>query len=155
MEKVATPHASTLEELTNFLKIPASRTAKALFMMASVSENDVDVSKFVIAIVRGDTDLNETKLANAIKAKNLVPALEDEKKQVLVDFNRMETGYPKDKVLHQLFGEQAAQTPDQIALIGAHESRFEGTRGLAPLSEPVSITYKELNKKSNQLAAVL
>ncbi len=80
---------------------------------------------------------------------------EDEKKQVLVDFNRMEAGYPKDKVLHQLFEEQAAQTPDQIALIGAHESRFEGTRGLAPLSEPVSITYKELNKKSNQLAAVL
>jgi len=85
MEKVATPHASTIEELTNFLKIPAARTAKALFMMASVSENDVDVNKFVLAIVRGDMDLNETKLANAIKAKNLVPALPDEIRAVGIE----------------------------------------------------------------------
>lgn len=77
-EKVATPNASTIEELGNFLKIPASKTAKALFMMATVNENDVDVNKFVLAIVRGDMDLNETKLANAIKAKNLVPALDEE-----------------------------------------------------------------------------
>lgn len=77
-EKVATPDASTIEELSNFLKIPASKTAKALFMMATVNENDVDVNKFILAIVRGDMDLNETKLANAIKAKNLVPALDEE-----------------------------------------------------------------------------
>jgi prolyl-tRNA synthetase len=77
-EKVATPNASTIEELGNFLKIPASKTAKALFMMATVNENDVDVNKFVLAIVRGDMDLNETKLANAIRAKNLVPALDEE-----------------------------------------------------------------------------
>lgn len=77
-EKVATPDASTIEELSNFLKIPASKTAKALFMMATVNENDVDVNKFVLAIVRGDMDLNETKLANAIKAKNLVPAVDEE-----------------------------------------------------------------------------
>ncbi|UCH98711.1 MAG: proline--tRNA ligase [Candidatus Aminicenantes bacterium] len=78
IEKVATPNASTIEELSNFLKIPASKTAKALFMMATVSENDVDVEKFVLAIVRGDMDLNETKLANALKAKNLVPAVDEE-----------------------------------------------------------------------------
>jgi len=78
MEKVATPGASTIEELSRFLKIPASKTAKALFMMATVNEDDKDVEKFVLAIVRGDMDLNETKLANALKAKNLVPAAEEE-----------------------------------------------------------------------------
>lgn len=76
MEKVATPGASTIDDLAAFLKIPASRTAKALFMSATVSEDDIDVEKFVLAIVRGDMELNETKLANAVKAKNLVPATE-------------------------------------------------------------------------------
>lgn len=78
MEKVATPGASTIEDLCQFLNIPAEKTAKALFMMATVSEDDEDVNKFVLAIVRGDMDLNETKLGNAVKAKNLVPATEDQ-----------------------------------------------------------------------------
>jgi prolyl-tRNA synthetase len=77
-EKVATPGASTIDDLSRFLNIPPSKTAKALFMMATVSENDEDRQKFVLAIVRGDMELNETKLANALKAKNLVPATEDE-----------------------------------------------------------------------------
>jgi prolyl-tRNA synthetase len=78
MEKVATPDASTIDELCQFLNIGPEKTAKALFMMATVSENDQDVEKFVLAIVRGDMDLNETKLTNAVKAKNLVPALDEE-----------------------------------------------------------------------------
>jgi prolyl-tRNA editing enzyme YbaK/EbsC (Cys-tRNA(Pro) deacylase) len=43
-------------------------------MMVIVDENDVDVNKFVLAIVRIDMDLNETQLANTIRAKSLVPA---------------------------------------------------------------------------------
>ena len=78
MEKVATPGASTIEDLSRFLNIPAAKTAKALFMMATVNEDDNDVEKFVLAIVRGDMDLNETKLANALNAKNLVPATEEQ-----------------------------------------------------------------------------
>jgi len=78
MEKVATPGAATIDDLCEFLKIPAEKTAKALFMMATVSEDDVDVNKFVLAIVRGDMELNETKLGNAVKAKNLAPATEDQ-----------------------------------------------------------------------------
>ena len=78
MEKVATPNASTIEELSKFLNIPTAKTAKALFLTASISEGGVDMKKFVLAIVRGDMDLNETKLANAVKAKNLVPATEEE-----------------------------------------------------------------------------
>lgn len=78
VEKVATPDASTIDELCQFLNIGPEKTAKALFMMATVSENDQDVQKFVLAIVRGDMELNETKLTNAVKAKNLVPALDEE-----------------------------------------------------------------------------
>ena len=76
MEKVSTPDTMTIEDLSKFLNIPESRTAKAVFMIATVNENDEDVDKFVLAIVRGDMELNETKLSNAVKAKNLVPATE-------------------------------------------------------------------------------
>ncbi len=78
-----------------------------------------------------------------------------EKQQVLYDFNDTAALYPRDKVIHQFFQEQAEQRPDCIALVGTHESRFEGTGGLAPLSVPISITYRELNEKSGYLAHLL
>ncbi|MCP5052230.1 MAG: proline--tRNA ligase [bacterium] len=78
MEKIETPDTTTIDALARFLNIPASKTAKALFMMATVNENDEDVDKFVLAIVRGDMELNETKLSNALKAKNLVPAIDEQ-----------------------------------------------------------------------------
>jgi amino acid adenylation domain-containing protein len=76
---------------------------------------------------------------------------EEEKQQLLVDFNKTDAEYPHDMTIHQLFAEQAEQTPDYIALVG----HTEGTRGLAPLSDPISITYNQLNRKSNQLASLL
>jgi len=82
LEKIATPNASTIDELSAFLHMPSSKTAKALFMTATINENDEDVEKFILAIVRGDMELNETKLANAVKAKNLVPATEEEIRRV-------------------------------------------------------------------------
>jgi len=78
IEKIATPGTTTIEELAAFLDIPASGTAKAVFTIATVTENQEDVEKFVFAIVRGDMDVNETKLANAVKAKALRPAKEEE-----------------------------------------------------------------------------
>lgn len=78
LEKVETPGTKTIEDLAKFLEIPESRTAKAVFMVATITEGSEDVEKLVFAIVRGDMDLNETKLANAIKAKELRPALDEE-----------------------------------------------------------------------------
>jgi prolyl-tRNA synthetase len=78
IEKVATPGVTTIEDLAAFLDVPASRTAKAVFAMATVTEEREDVEKLVFAIVRGDMDVNETKLANAVKAKALRPAIEEE-----------------------------------------------------------------------------
>ncbi|UCH96003.1 MAG: SDR family NAD(P)-dependent oxidoreductase, partial [Candidatus Aminicenantes bacterium] len=86
---------------------------------------------------------------------------EQEKEQLLRDFNRTKTGYPSNKAIHQLFAEQVEQTPDYIAVIGMHhgpwtmEEPLEGTRRLAPSSELMSITYRELNDKSHQLACRL
>jgi len=78
LEKVETPGVTTIQALAQFLNIPESKTAKAVFMVATITEGQEDVEKFIFAVVRGDMDLNETKLSNAVKAKALRPAHEEE-----------------------------------------------------------------------------
>ncbi|MGW8250539.1 MAG: proline--tRNA ligase, partial [Anaerolineales bacterium] len=78
MEKVATPQVKTIEALAEFLDIPQAKTAKAVFMVAEVPEGKSASEKFIFAVVRGDMEVNETKLANAVKARALRPATEDE-----------------------------------------------------------------------------
>ncbi|MBK8026579.1 MAG: proline--tRNA ligase [Chloroflexi bacterium] len=78
LEQVATPSTTTIDSLAALLNISAAQTAKAVFMMATVSEGQVDVERFIFAVVRGDMELNETKLTNAVQAKALRPAREDE-----------------------------------------------------------------------------
>jgi prolyl-tRNA synthetase len=78
-EKVATPGTPTIESLAEFLHVPASRTAKAMFMAAEREREDGSlVTEPIVAIVRGDHELNETKLANAVKATGLRPMAEEE-----------------------------------------------------------------------------
>src|ERR687889_2336925 len=78
IEKVATPGADTIETLARSLKIPESRTAKALFQVATVDGSE----RFVLAVVRGDMELGETKLANAVGVSGLRPALPEEVRAV-------------------------------------------------------------------------
>jgi prolyl-tRNA synthetase len=78
IEKVATPGVTTIDALAKFLGIPEAKTAKAVFMVATVAEGEQDVEKFVFAVVRGDMEVNETKLANAVGAKTLRPAHDEE-----------------------------------------------------------------------------
>jgi prolyl-tRNA synthetase len=78
VEKVPTPGASTIETLAHSLEIPKSSTAKALFQVATVEGSE----RFVLAVVRGDMELNETKLANAVGASGLRPALPEEVRDV-------------------------------------------------------------------------
>lgn len=81
VERVATPGTSTIDDLAAYLEVPTSGTAKAVFFMATLpdpADVNATVQQFVFAVVRGDTDLNETKLANAIGARDLRPAHEAE-----------------------------------------------------------------------------
>ena len=78
IEKVSTPGANTIESLAHALEIPESRTAKAVFLVATVEGSE----RFVFAVVRGDMELNETKLANAFGASELRPALLEEVRAV-------------------------------------------------------------------------
>ncbi|MGD2093249.1 MAG: amino acid adenylation domain-containing protein, partial [Candidatus Aminicenantes bacterium] len=71
----------------------------------------------------------------------------EEKQQILNDFNDTAADYPKNKTIHQLFEEQAAKTPDNIALHGRLNTWLHG--------EDASITYKEADEQSRQLVYVL
>lgn len=78
MEKIATPNLQTIEQVTKFLGISADQTAKAVFMVATITEGEAETQRTVFAVVRGDMAVNETKLANAVHASDLRPAREEE-----------------------------------------------------------------------------
>ena len=64
---------------------------------------------------------------------------ETERQRLLVDWNDTQTGYPRDLCIHDLFQEQVKRTPKAIAL----------------QYEDQSLTYKELDKRSDELAKIL
>lgn len=77
--KVATPHTSTIADLAAFLGVPESRTAKAVFMMGTIPSSPAQTpDAFIFAVIRGDMEVNETKLANAVGATALRPATDAE-----------------------------------------------------------------------------
>ena len=63
LEKVATPGVKTIEDLCEFLKIPATSTCKAVVYQENLTD------RYVVAFLRGDLDINETKLRNHLKAE--------------------------------------------------------------------------------------
>src|SRR5260370_20803109 len=79
LERVATPGTPTIDTLAAFLGVPASQTAKAMFMATEREREDgTYVVEPIVAVVRGDHELNETKLANAVHATDLRPMMEEE-----------------------------------------------------------------------------
>lgn len=78
ISKVSTPGCKTIEALASYLSIPKSKTAKAVFFVASMFEDNSLIQKFVFSVIRGDMELNEAKLLNSIGAYELRPATEDE-----------------------------------------------------------------------------
>ena len=64
LEKVATPEASTIELVAEFLKVPVEKTIKAV---AFQTEKD----ELILAFVRGDHEVNDVKVINAIGAIEL------------------------------------------------------------------------------------
>jgi len=74
----------------------------------------------------------------------------EEKQQVLYDFNDTNARYPGDKTIQQLFEEQEERPRDNIAVVGPLQ-----IKNRTYMTYTTHITYRELNKKSNQQAWVL
>ena len=76
LKKISTPKKTTIEEISDFLKLPKEKTGKAVFF------EDDEGKKLIFAMIRGDIELNETKLKNALQINNLTPASEKKIKAI-------------------------------------------------------------------------
>ncbi|MBT6562980.1 MAG: amino acid adenylation domain-containing protein, partial [Candidatus Scalindua sp.] len=73
----------------------------------------------------------------SIDSMNILP--EEERHKLIYEFNESKADYPKEKTISELFEEQVARTPADIAV------EFEEKE----------LTYKELNEQANQVAHYL
>jgi prolyl-tRNA synthetase len=127
MEDIETPGATTIDALATFLGVPRSRTAKATFFVTGDG-------RFVVAIVRGDYDVNETKLVHAVKATGgLRPATVEE-----IKARGMEAGYgsplgARDAVI--VVDELVMRSPNLVAganRVGWHVKNVNVPRDYTP-----------------------
>jgi prolyl-tRNA synthetase len=127
MEDVETPGATTIDALATLLGMPRSKTAKAAFFVTGDG-------RFVVAIVRGDYDVNETKLVHAIKATGgLRPAQVEE-----ITSRDMQAGYgspigAKDSVV--VVDELVMRSPNLVAganRVGWHVKNVNVPRDYTP-----------------------
>ena len=75
----------------------------------------------------------------AIKLSEINILQEEEKHKIINEFNNTYLEYPKDKMIHKLFEEQVEKTPDKVAITYMDKS----------------LTYRELNERSNAIARLL
>lgn len=77
LEDVHTPDSKTIEEVAKYLGITEDKTMKALLFVTYDEEGNKD--KYVAAFVRGDRELNMTKLINALNIPEHAIEFADEK----------------------------------------------------------------------------
>jgi prolyl-tRNA synthetase len=127
VQDVETPGVTTIDALATFLDVPAARTAKATFFVTGDG-------RFVVAIVRGDYEVNETKLVNATQAVGgLRPATVEE-----IRARGMEPGYgspigASDSLV--VVDELAAKCPNLVAganKVGWHLRNVNVPRDFTP-----------------------
>lgn len=76
MKEVDAPRGTTMEDGVAFHKLPLWQQIKDVLFVD-------DQGRFILAIIRGDFDVNETKLAHLAKATTLRPATDEEIRDTL------------------------------------------------------------------------
>jgi len=71
LHPIATPGCETIADVAAFVGVPTSQTLKAVFYTR-------DDAELVFVIIRGDLEVNETKLRNLLGGGELRPATEEE-----------------------------------------------------------------------------
>jgi prolyl-tRNA synthetase len=111
-QEVPTPETPTIAALAAHLGVAEDRTAKAIFFVTGDG-------RLVTAIVRGDFEVNETKLTNAVKATGgLRPAHAEE-----IQAAGMEPGYASPIGAHEtvvVVDDLAARSPNLVAGANRH-----------------------------------
>ncbi|WP_394187410.1 proline--tRNA ligase [Paenisporosarcina quisquiliarum] len=75
MEKVNTPDQKTIEQVSSFLNVSPQQCIKTLVFKAD--------EEFVIVLARGDHEINDIKVKNALQVKTIELASEEETKQLM------------------------------------------------------------------------
>jgi len=73
IEEVSTPGKKSIEEVATFLNIKKEQTLKAVFYISD--------GALIFVLIRGDLDVNEVKLKNALKSVDLRLATDEEVQQ--------------------------------------------------------------------------
>ncbi|MBK7724366.1 MAG: proline--tRNA ligase, partial [Dehalococcoidia bacterium] len=112
MERVATPGQKTIAGLAQFLGIEERQTVKAVFYVADKQP--------VFVAIRGDPDVNEVKLKNALKAQDVDPMDEATVKRIgLVAGSASAVGMTGMKIVADPSATEAANL-----VAGANEEGF-------------------------------
>ncbi|MFK7000963.1 non-ribosomal peptide synthetase [Flavobacterium oreochromis] len=128
----------------------AERVALALYIREFDANEDVEIdfdyhtNYFTESEIKKVVSHFQILLQNVLKnpdfkLKELEYIPKNERHQLVYDFNDTKIDYPKDKTIVELFEEQVAKTPDNVAV----------------QDSLISFTYKELQLKSNAVATYL
>ena len=79
LRKIHTPDIKTIDDLCNFISIPASKLCKAVVYQKNLTD------EYIIVFIRGDLDVNETKLRNFI-GEEIHPAIITEESGIVAGF---------------------------------------------------------------------
>jgi prolyl-tRNA synthetase len=78
LTKVETPNCKTIADVANYVGVPVSQTLKAVFYWHKKFGQPEADGRFIFGLVRGDLEVNEVKLINAVGEGVLRPATERE-----------------------------------------------------------------------------
>jgi amino acid adenylation domain-containing protein len=127
------------EERSNFpLMLAVDDLGEGFRLSAQVrsSHNPARVCSFMLCALEQLVDALEHTPERSVRSIDVLPPHE---RQQLLQWNATETAYESQRCIHELFEAQVARTQDAIAVV--HEDQ--------------SLTYAELNGRSNQLARYL
>ncbi|HMK91069.1 MAG TPA: amino acid adenylation domain-containing protein, partial [Methylocystis sp.] len=108
-----------------------------LIAQAHPSVGSSRLCDLMLTALGGLVDALERAPQTPLRAIEILP--QPERRLLLVEWNDTAASVPRDKCAHELFEAQAARSPDAIAVV----------------HEEATLTYGELNARSNQLAHLL
>jgi prolyl-tRNA synthetase len=133
LEKVATPGRKTIDEVSEFLKVPPEQTIKLLFYGAG--------DGYIAVLLRGCDQLNEIKLGNLLGGSKIHLASAEEIHQV---FN-LPVGYVGPVKLDgkiKIYADNLVQTMHQ-AVVGANEEGYH-LINVEPERDFTAVSYTDL-----------
>ncbi|MBC1553560.1 proline--tRNA ligase [Listeria booriae] len=115
LEKLATPGQRTIADIVEFLEVPIEKTVKSMLFV-------LDEEEIIMVLVRGDHEVNDIKIKNALSATTVEPATNEQAIELLGSgFGSLgPIGVPEHV---RIFADNAVQ--DIVnAVVGANEEDF-------------------------------